>query len=155
MNFKEKAVMFIATGCFIGKIPFAPGTFGSFAGILLCFTLSKTSTLVAIICIILFIIFSIWIANDAEKILKRKDPGCIVIDEIAGMAVTLIGLPFNVFYVASGFIIFRVLDITKPFPIRYIEKRISGGAGIVLDDIAAGIAANVFLRLIFFLFPIS
>jgi len=154
MNFKEKAVMFIATGCFIGKIPFAPGTFGSLAGILLCFILSKTSVLAAILCIIIFIIFSIWIANDAEKILKRKDPGSIVIDEIAGMAVTLIGLPFNVFYVASGFIVFRVLDITKPFPIRYIEKRISGGAGIVLDDIAAGIIANVFLRFIFFLFPI-
>ncbi|HUU39723.1 MAG TPA: phosphatidylglycerophosphatase A [Desulfatiglandales bacterium] len=151
MNFKEKVVMFIATGCFIGKIPFAPGTFGSLSGILLCFILSKTSVPVALLCIIIFIIFSIWIANDAEKILKRKDPGSIVIDEIAGMAVTLIGLPFNVFYVASGFIIFRVLDITKPFPIRYIEKRISGGAGIVLDDIAAGMIANVILRIILML----
>jgi phosphatidylglycerophosphatase A len=148
MNFKEKAVMFIATGCFIGKIPFAPGTFGSLLGILPYFFLSKTSVPVSIICIIIFIIFSIWIANDAEKILKRKDPGSIVIDEIAGMAVTLIGLPFNVFYVVSGFIIFRVLDIIKPFPIRYIEKRISGGAGIVLDDIAAGMIANVILRMI-------
>jgi len=155
MNFKEKVVMFIATGCFIGKIPFAPGTFGSLAGILLCFILSKTSEPVAIFCIILFIIFSIWIAGDAEKILKIKDPGSIVIDEIAGMAVTLIGLPFNLFYVATGFIIFRVLDITKPFPIRYIEKRISGGAGVVLDDVAAGIFGNIILRIIFFLFTIS
>ncbi len=155
MNFKEKVVMFIATGCFIGKIPFAPGTFGSLAGILLCFILSKTSEPVAIFCIILFIIFSIWIAGDAEKILKIKDPGSIVIDEIAGMAVTLIGLPFNFFYVATGFIIFRVLDITKPFPIRYIEKRISGGAGVVLDDVAAGIFGNIILRIIFFLFTIS
>ena len=155
MNFKEKAVLFFATGCFIGKIPFAPGTFGSLVGIFLCFILSKTSVPAAILCIIIFIIFSIWIANDAEKILNKKDPGSIVIDEIAGMAVTLIGLPFNVFYVTSGFIIFRVLDITKPFPIRYIEKRISGGAGVVLDDIAAGAIANVILRLIFYLFPIS
>lgn len=154
MNFREKAVMFMATGCFIGKIPFAPGTFGSFAGILLSFILSKTSEPTAFLCIILFIMFSIWIANDAEKILKKKDPGSIVIDEIAGMAVTLIGLPFNVFYVATGFIMFRVLDISKPFPIRYIEKRISGGAGIVLDDIAAGIVANIILRMIFYRFPI-
>lgn len=148
MNFKEKVVLFIATGCFIGKIPFAPGTFGSLAGILLCFILSKTSELAAIFGLVLFIIFSIWIANDAEKILNKKDPGSIVIDEIAGMAVTLIGLPFNVFYVATGFIVFRVLDISKPFPIRYIEKRIPGGAGIVLDDVAAGIIANVILRMI-------
>ncbi len=148
MNSKEKVVLFIATGCFIGKIPFAPGTFGSLAGILLCFILSKTSELAAISCIVVFIIFSIWIANDAEKILNKKDPGSIVIDEIAGMAVTLIGLPFNVFYVATGFIVFRILDISKPFPIRYIEKRIPGGAGIVLDDVAAGIIANVILRMI-------
>ncbi|MBT8356880.1 MAG: phosphatidylglycerophosphatase A [Deltaproteobacteria bacterium] len=148
MNFKEKVVLFIATGCFIGKIPFAPGTFGSLAGILPCFILSKTGELVAIFCLVVFIIFSIWIANDAEKILNKKDPGSIVIDEIAGMAVTLIGLPFNVFYVATGFIVFRVLDISKPFPIRYIEKRMPGGAGIVLDDVAAGIIANVILRMI-------
>ena len=148
MNFKEKAVLFIATGCFIGKIPFVPGTFGSLAGILLCFILSKISVLAAILCIILFIIFSIWIANGAEKILNKKDPGSIVIDEIAGMTVTLIGLPFNVFYVTTGFLIFRILDITKPFPIRYIDRRISGGAGIVFDDIAAGMIANVILRII-------
>jgi phosphatidylglycerophosphatase A len=148
MNFKEKAVMFSATGCFIGNIPFAPGTFGSLAGIVLSFILSKTSVPTAILCTTIFIIFSIWIANDAEKILKKKDPGSIVIDEIAGMAVTLIGLPFNLFCVASGFILFRVLDIIKPFPIRYIEKRVSGGAGIVLDDIAAGVIANVILRMI-------
>ena len=148
MNFKEKAVLFIATGCFIGKIPFAPGTFGSLAGILLCFILSKISVLAAILCIILFIIFSIWIANGAEKILNKKDPGSIVIDEIAGMTVTLIGIPFNVFYVTTGFLIFRILDITKPFPIRYIDRRVSGGAGIVFDDIAAGLIANVILRII-------
>ena len=148
MNFKEKVVLFIATGCFIGKIPFAPGTFGSLAGILLCFIFSKTSELAAIFYLVVFIIFSIWIANDTEKILNKKDPGSIVIDEIAGMAVTLIGLPFNIFYVATGFIVFRILDISKPFPIRYIEKRIPGGAGIVLDDVAAGIIANVILRMI-------
>lgn len=151
MNFKEKAVMFMATGCFIGKIPFAPGTFGSLAGILLCFILSRLSEPSAVVCMILFILFSIWIANDAEKILQKKDPGSIVIDEIAGMAVTLTGLPFSVFYVLAGFVIFRILDISKPFPIRYIEKRISGGAGIVLDDIAAGIVANIILRMIFFI----
>jgi phosphatidylglycerophosphatase A len=148
MNFKEKAVLFFATGCFIGKIPFAPGTFGSLAGILFGFIWSKTSGMTAIYCVIILIIFSIWIANEAEKILKSKDPGSIVIDEIAGMAITLIGLPFDVFYVSSGFIIFRILDITKPFPIRCIEKRISGGAGIVLDDVAAGMIANLILRIV-------
>ncbi len=152
MNFKEKAVMFIATGCFIGKIPLAPGTFGSIVGILPCFILSGTSVLIAIFFAVIFIIFSIWIAHNAERILNKKDPGCVVIDEIAGMVVTLIGLPFNVISVAGGFIIFRVLDITKPFPIRFFERHFSGGAGIVLDDVAAGIIGNIILRLLFFLF---
>jgi len=152
MNFKEKAVMFIATGCFIGKIPLAPGTFGSIVGILPCFILSGISVLIAIFFTVIFIIFSIWIAHNAEKILNKKDPGCVVIDEIAGMVVTLIGLPFNVISVAGGFIIFRVLDITKPFPIRFFERHFSGGAGIVLDDVAAGIIGNILLRLLFFLF---
>jgi phosphatidylglycerophosphatase A len=96
----------------------------------------------------LFIVFAVWIANDAEKLLKKKDPGCIVIDEIAGMAVTLFGLPFNLTTALIGFIIFRILDISKPFPIRALDKRVAGGVGIVIDDVAAGIFANLLLRLI-------
>jgi phosphatidylglycerophosphatase A len=132
MNFKEKLVMFLATGCFVGNIPFAPGTFGSIAGLLF-----------------VFIVFAVMIAGEAEKIIKRKDPGRIVIDEIAGIMVTLLGLPFNFISAISGFFIFRFLDIIKPFPIRSIESRLSGGAGIVMDDVAAGIMGNCILRLIF------
>jgi len=71
-----------------------------------------------------------------------------VIDEIAGMAVTLVGLPFNLTTVLIGFIIFRILDISKPFPIRALDQRLSGGVGIVIDDVVAGIFANLLLRLI-------
>ena len=97
---------------------------------------------------VLFIFFAAWIAHVAEKLIKRKDPGCIVIDEIAGMLVTLIGLPFNLITVGVGFIIFRILDILKPFPIKVLEKRISGGIGVVADDVVAGIIANLLLRMI-------
>ncbi|MFC1857783.1 phosphatidylglycerophosphatase A [Thermodesulfobacteriota bacterium] len=151
MNFRQKAVMFLATGCFIGKIPFAPGTFGSLEGLPLSFLLSKLNLSITILCIFAFILFAVWIANAAETILNKNDPGCIVIDEIAGMAVTLAGLPFNLFFTVTGFITFRVLDILKPFPIRYLEKRFSGGVGVVLDDVAAGIFANILLRALLFL----
>ncbi len=100
-------------------------------------------------CTLLFILFAVYIADAAEKLLKRSDPGCIVIDEMAGMMVTLIGLPFNPITVVIGFIIFRILDILKPFPIRNLDRGIPGGMGVVADDVAAGIIANLLLRIYF------
>jgi len=85
----------------------------------------------------------------AEKILIQKDPGCIVIDEIAGIMIAFLGMPFNTISVAAGFITFRFFDILKPFPIRYMERRIAGGAGVVMDDLMAGVYSNIALRLLF------
>lgn len=147
MNFREKAVVFLATGCLLGNIPFAPGTFGSLLGIPLAFIFSKIDVFVAALGTLAFIIFATWIAHRAEKSFNNADPGNIVIDEIAGMAVTFIGVPFDLASVVSGFLIFRALDIAKPFPIRRLERRLSGGAGIVLDDVVAGIYSNLVLRL--------
>ena len=146
MNFKQKTVMFLATGCYIGNISFAPGTFGSVFGLLVCFFLSKIDFSIAVLLTLIFILSAIWIAGEAEKILGEEDPGCIVIDEIAGIILTLSGLPFNMTSMTVGFLIFRVLDIWKPYPIRLLENKFSGGIGIVLDDVAAGILSNVILR---------
>jgi phosphatidylglycerophosphatase A len=146
MNFKQKTVMFLATGCYIGNISFAPGTFGSVLGLLLCFFLSKIDFSIAVLLTLIFILSAIWIAGEAEKILGEEDPGCIVIDEIAGIILTLSGLPFNITSMTAGFLIFRALDIWKPYPIRLLENKFSGGIGIVLDDVVAGILSNVILR---------
>jgi phosphatidylglycerophosphatase A len=146
MNIKQKSVMFFATGCYIGNISFAPGTFGSFLGLPLCFFLSKIDFSIAVLLILIFILFATWIANEAEKVLKTEDPGCIVIDEIAGIILTLFGLPFNIISVTVGFLVFRALDIWKPYPIRLLENKLSGGIGIVLDDVVAGILSNLILR---------
>ena len=139
--------MFTATGCFIGNVSVAPGTFGSILGIPLCFLISKIELTGAFIFTILFIFFAIMVAQEAEKILVEKDPGCIVIDEIAGLMVALIGLPFNTISVVAGFFVFRVFDIIKPYPIRYLERKLSGGVAIVLDDVLAGIYSNIVLRM--------
>ena len=148
MNLTNKAAVFLATGFYIGKIPLAPGTFGSLIGLPLCFLLAKIQLSAAIIAVLLIIALAIWISNVAERTLERKDPGCIVIDEIAGMVVTLIGLPFNLTTAAIGFILFRILDILKPFPIRILDKRLPGGLGIVADDVVAGIFANLLIRIL-------
>ena len=148
MNLTNKAAVFLATGFYIGKIPLAPGTFGSLIGLPLCFLLAEIQLSAAIIAVLLIIALAIWISNVAERTLERKDPGCIVIDEIAGMVVTLIGLPFNLTTATIGFILFRILDILKPFPIRILDKRLPGGLGIVADDVVAGIFANVLIRIL-------
>ncbi len=149
MNYKEKSVLYIATGSFVGYIPFAPGTFGTALGLFFCYLLSLIDLSVSFFLVLLFILFSIWIAHRAEKILKKKDAGCIVIDEIAGIMVALLGLQFHLWSVLAGFIIFRFFDIIKPFPIRTIEKRFSGGVGIVVDDVAAGLFSHLVLRVAF------
>jgi phosphatidylglycerophosphatase A len=150
MKFRERAVLFVATGFFIGSVPVAPGTFGSLIGLPVCFLLSRLNFLQSLICILVFILFAIGIASAAEKILNQKDPGQIVIDEIAGLMVALAGLPFNLKTVLAGFIIFRVFDILKPFPIRILEKRVGGGSGIVLDDVLAGVYGNLIIRLVIY-----
>jgi phosphatidylglycerophosphatase A len=148
MNFKQKSVMFLATGCYIGNVPIAPGTFGSVLGLFLCYFLSKIGLLLALFLTIAFILCAMWIAHEAEKLLQTKDPGCIVVDEIAGMILTLIGLPFNMMTIILGFAMFRGLDIWKPYPIRFLEKKLSGGVGVVMDDVAAGILSNLILRIL-------
>jgi phosphatidylglycerophosphatase A len=120
MRLKEKSVMFVATGCHVGNTPFAPGTFGTLIGLPICFILSVIDVKIAILYIGVFIVVAIFIAHEAEKILNKTDPGSVVIDEIAGIMVALAGLPFNAVIVVAGVIIFRLLDIFKPFPIKQI-----------------------------------
>ena len=79
--------------------------------------------------------------------MKKEDAGEIVIDEVAGLIITFIGLPFTLKTMIAGFVIFRAFDILKPFPIRTLEKKIAGGLGVVLDDVLAGIYGNLILRL--------
>jgi phosphatidylglycerophosphatase A len=149
---KNAIVLYLATGCKSGYSPVAPGTAGSLAALLPCGLLSLLPLSVSSIFLIAFIVLAVWAAELAEGILGQNDPGCIVIDEFAGMMITLIGIHFTWQSVLSGFIIFRIMDILKPFPIRYLERTIPGGAGVVMDDVAAGVAAHLVLRLLC-LFP--
>lgn len=148
MGFKENTVLFFASGIFIGYMPFAPGTFGTLLGLPLCFFLSRIDIWIALILIALLVLAATGIAHLAERILQQSDPGCIVIDEIAGTVVTFIGIPFNPFSALAGFVLFRMMDILKPFPIRLTEKKVPGGAGVVLDDLLAGVYSNLLLRFV-------
>jgi phosphatidylglycerophosphatase A len=148
MIFRDKVAVLLATGLYVGNIPLAPGTFGSLLGLPLAFFMAGISLPAAIMAGFLIIILAVWISDHAAKVLKRKDPGCIVIDEIAGMMVALFGLPFHLISVITGFVLFRIFDMIKPFPIRMIDRGLTGGLGIVADDVAAGIFANILTRLL-------
>ena len=152
MRFLDKPVLFLATGCFVGYVPVAPGTFGSAVAIPLCYLLTGWPLRVGAPAVGLFIVVAIWVAGRAESLLGSTDPGCIVIDEIAGMLVTFLAVPLTPAAALTGFLLFRGFDIIKPFPIRRVEARLSGGAGIVLDDVVAGAFANVVLRFLLLIF---
>lgn len=147
MILKPQAAMFLATGGYVGKIPLAPGTMGSLVGLAIVYGVSKLSLPMAALITLAIVSGAVWAADSAERQLRAKDPGCIVIDEIAGMCISMIGIPLTWTTGLAGFFLFRVLDITKPPPIRQLERRLSGGWGVVLDDVAAGIMVNVVLRL--------
>ena len=151
MTIRKNAILFLSRGCGLGSMPVAPGTFGTLAGLPICFLLSRLPLVASLAIVIIVILAAIWIAGESERILKQKDPGSIVIDEIGGMIVSLTGLPFTVLNAGIGFVLFRILDIAKPVPIRTIERRLSGGTGIVMDDIVAGLMVNITLRIVSYL----
>ena len=148
---RQKTILFLATGGLIGFSPVAPGTFGSLAALPLCLLISSLRIGPALILVVALIILSTWIAHAAEKIEAQKDPSQVVVDEICGMAIALFALPFTPIFVIGGFALFRLFDILKPFPIDWVDKKVPGGLGIMLDDIIAGMFANGVMRLVIFL----
>jgi phosphatidylglycerophosphatase A len=153
MKPSQTFVVSIATCGGIGRIPFAPGTFGSIPGLFLYYFLSRLHPLASAGCIIGLILLAVWIAGKAARLLNLKDPGCIVIDELAGMAATFFALPLNPYLAILGFALFRVFDVLKPFPVGYLDKNLKGGTGIVLDDVAAGIISNIILHALVYFMP--
>lgn len=139
---------FIATLGAIGKLPFAPGTWGSLFACVLFIILAHIVINIEIF-IAITIIFSVWICEKASIDLIEKDHKSIVIDELAGMWIALYPAIFydtrdeRVVFVILAFLLFRFFDILKPYPISYVDKNIKGGIGIVLDDIIAGFFAGL------------
>lgn len=136
---------FLATGCFAGYIPVAPGTCGTVVGLGLYWSLRTLPVHVYVVTTLVFIVLAVWVASLAQQMFQSVDPPQIVIDEIAGLLVTMAFHRPDVWVALTGFILFRIFDITKPPPIRWIEGRFSDGRGVVLDDVLAGVYANAAL----------
>jgi len=135
----------------VGLIPVAQGTFGALAGIPLAIALARLSPLAGAYVLFFFTLMAIWASERSSRALGKSDPAEVVIDETAGQLLTLFLLPATGFNLCLGFVLFRLFDILKPYPIRRLE-RIGGGPGIVLDDLLAGIYANLCIRIVTLVF---
>ncbi|CAG8998168.1 MAG: Phosphatidylglycerophosphatase A [Candidatus Celerinatantimonas neptuna] len=140
-----------AVGFGSGLAPKAPGTFGTLAAVPLMGLLSWWLTPYQYaICLIIGFIFGVWCCQVASKAMKVHDHGGIVWDEFIGFGVALLMIPVSWKSLLSGFILFRLFDILKPWPISWLDKRVSGGFGIMVDDLLAGVFALCCQWLLFF-----
>lgn len=151
LNILEKT---LGSGFFTGYIPFAPGTFGSLAALLLYFFIpgfEKTTVLIP--AILIFTFYGVYVGGKFEKV-YGKDPGQCTIDEMVGMWISLLYLPKTAVIAFSTFAVWRLLDIVKPYPARNLEK-LDGGVGIMIDDVVSAIYTllilHIFLRIFNFI----
>jgi phosphatidylglycerophosphatase A len=146
----KRIVIFLATGCYVGYSPLAPGTTGTLAVIPIYFFLSRLSSFYYAVIVFGFTCIAVWASDKAEVILQARDCRHIVVDEMVGFMVTMFMVPLTWGNILLGFFLFRALDIIKPPPIRSIEEKVRGGYGVVLDDIIAGIYANLIIHVLRF-----
>jgi phosphatidylglycerophosphatase A len=124
-----------------GYAPVASGTVGSFVTVVAVWLLPLTPLRIAVALVVVTLV-GIWAGSRVERLLGKKDPGVIVIDEVAGMLLSVILLPRTIPVLVTAFLLFRLFDIWKPFPARE-SQALTGGMGVMVDDLVAGVYALV------------
>ena len=146
-NISNRFSKLISTMAYIGYFPFISGTIGSLIGTLTFYVLSTTTSIIYVCLIVMTTAIGLYASTAYEKLVNKKDPHEIIIDEYIGMLFSYIFLPFSFRLLIIGFALFRFFDIIKPYPIRKFEK-LPGGIGIISDDIVAAIYTNIILRIL-------
>lgn len=136
----------LSTFFYIGYLPFIPGTFASIAGIFL-FSLVKDNIFRYTLFTAALIILGFLVSGRAERIFNKKDARYIVIDEVCGIFISFLFIPYNIKLAVTAFILFRLFDVLKPYPANRLQN-LAGSAGIMLDDIVAGLYANIILQIV-------
>ncbi|MCL1141842.1 phosphatidylglycerophosphatase A family protein [Shewanella gaetbuli] len=144
-------IHFLALGFGSGLAAKAPGTFGTVAAIPLYLLISTLSLPVYIALTVLSVIAGIYICDKASKDMQVHDHGAIVWDEVAGLLITMIAAPAGWAWLVVGFVLFRIFDILKPWPIKWLDAKVHGGFGIMIDDVLAGIFALICLQGLYYL----
>ncbi len=149
----NRLALVLATAGYSGYFPFAPGTVGSVVGVGVYLALAAFGAPWAVpAAIVILFAAGVWAAGRAEAHFRTTDPGPVVIDEVAGMLVSLAWADVGLAGLAAGFVLFRIFDIIKPYPAGRLE-RLPGGLGIMADDLMAGVYANLALRLLILVTP--
>nr|WP_295458800.1 phosphatidylglycerophosphatase A [uncultured Thiodictyon sp.] len=145
----DRLILFLAQGFGSGRLPWAPGSFGTLPGVALYLLLAglglALSPYLAVTAVLLLI--GIPLCGRAARMLGRTDPPSVVWDEIVGYLITMIAIAPSWPAVVAGFAAFRLFDIWKPWPIRWIDRQVGGGLGIMLDDVVAGLMALALMHL--------
>ena len=144
-------ILFLATGAYSGYAPVASGTVGSLVALPLIFLstqLLHVSSALQVVVLVLAIIGACWVAGAAEQYLGEHDSGKIVVDEMVGFLTATALLDLTLLRLLVAFFLFRLFDILKPPPARYFDQHVPGGVGVVLDDVCAGIYANLIVRVL-------
>lgn len=144
----DRAVEFFARGLGTGWAPRAPGTVGTVLGVALYVALPTLTVWTYIALTGVLLVIGIWICGRTSRLMNVNDHPGIVFDEVVGFLVTMTAAPPGWIWIAGGFILFRVFDIAKPWPVRLADQRVHGGLGIMLDDILAGVYAMICLQIV-------
>src|SRR4030042_1910950 len=147
--------LFIATGFGVGYSRIAPGTLGTLIAVPIYYFLSAITSPLYEITLIGFFFLSVWISENAEIFFGKKDDQRIVVDEIVGFLITMLWVPKTLPFIIMGFFLFRFFVILKTFHIRRMERKLKGGFGVVLDDVMAGVYANIILQIASYYFTLS
>ena len=143
----DRAAVLLAQGFGAGCSPVAPGTVGTAVAVpLVCLQL-VLSTEVFLVFVLVFVLGAVYVAAVADKQMDETDDPSIVVDEMAGFLIAMAYVPLTPWSLLGGFVLFRALDIFKPPPINTVERKFSGGLGIVGDDLVAGLMTNALLQL--------
>lgn len=146
---KDQAIARLATWGGVGKIKTAPGTFGTLAALPFVWILSQTGPLIYMTFTLFFAVFAIFIAEFYERASGTHDSKEVVIDEVVGILISMAWLPQTWQAYLAGFLLFRLLDVVKPPPIRHFDEKVRGGFGVVADDLIAGLITNVVLQIVY------
>lgn len=138
----------LAFGFGAGAMPKAPGTWGTLIALPIYFAMIGLPMMFYLAIVALMFVAGIWICHATARDLKVHDHPGIVWDEIVGYLITMIAVPMEGWWWLVGFVLFRLFDITKPFPIRQLDRQVKGGFGIMVDDVVAAVYAGLVLQLI-------
>ncbi|HLB56586.1 MAG TPA: phosphatidylglycerophosphatase A [Coxiellaceae bacterium] len=144
-------IHFIACGFGFGTFPYFPGTIGTLLAIPLTIFLSRTTLQFYIVAVVLLFLIGMYVCNITNRDFGTDDHPAAIIDEIATFPIVMILIPMNWYFLLIGFLLFRFFDIVKPFPIRWIDKNVHGGFGVMLDDLLAAIFSWIILHIILIL----